>query len=179
MAATVKLTVNNDDRYFSPNHVPTATEVIEGFVNQELAPKMGILIGMGFNYYGAAPEIVTLFTGEVDAITVSPMSRDATIDHRDATKKLINKIDSTNLQVGKSIDQLIRYVLNRNNISNYEMVLDSNPVIVQYFFTDQQNQLDTIRDLTQAGGDALFYIDELGIARYNNFMRQICSCKNF
>lgn len=174
MAAALQIDCINTDRYFSVSHIPTAAEAAMGFVNQELAPGIGIIVQMGFNYYASVPEMVTVFTGEVDAITINPASRDATIQHRDVLKKVINHaVDSSKLKTNIDISDAIRYILNRTNISNYEMALDQTGINLPYFFTDQQAALDTIRDLAQAGGDTAFYIDELGFPTFKDYSSNI------
>jgi hypothetical protein len=169
MASSVQLDVINTDRFFSISHIPSATEVTAGFVNQELQPGVGIIVSLGFNYFGSAPEYVTTFTGEIDSISIRPSSRDVVISGRDLIKRLINKIDSTKLKSGLDIGYLIQYVLNRANLSTYEMAVDQTGVNIDYFFTDQQSILDTIRDLSQASGDALFYVSELGIPQFKDY----------
>lgn len=178
IAATVQLNCINTDRFFSVSHVPTMAEVAEGFVNSELQPGVGIIVQMGYDYYGAAPELVTVFTGEIDSLTIQPATRDAIINGRDLMKRLINNAyDSTKLKTGQDISTNIQYVLNRANVSDYEMALDQTGINIDYFFTEQQAQLDTIRDLTQAAGDALFYIDELGIATFKDYSSNIANQK--
>lgn len=177
MAAQLTLTCVNDDRYFSISHVPTATEVAAGFVNSELAPGVTLLVSQGFDYYGDEAELVSNFVGDIDRIQIRPKSRDAVIEARDGMKRLINKIDSSKLKTTQSIDTNVRYVLNRANISNYEMSLDSVSINIDYFFTDAQAQLDTIRDLVQAAGDALFYFDETGMAILKNYSAVITNQK--
>lgn len=174
MAAAMQVDVINTDRFFSVSHVPTTAEVAAGFVNSELQPGAGIVVQMGFNYYGPAPELVTVFTGEIDSITISPSTRDGSIQHRDVMKKIINnQADSSKLKAGLDISACIQYVLNRANISTYEMALDSTGINIPYFFTDNEAQLDTIRDLAQAAGDTIFYIDELGIPTFKDFTASI------
>lgn len=170
MAATMQLDCINTDRYFSVSHIPTTAEIASGFVNQELRPGIGMVVQIGFNYYGAAPELVTTFTGEIDSITISPKSRDAIIEHRDVLKKVINhQVDSSKLKTNIDISDAIRYILNRTNISNYEMNLDNTGILLPYFFTDQEAALDTIQDLAQAAGDTAFFIDELGIPTFKDY----------
>lgn len=169
MAASVSIGCINTDRYFSMNHTPTTDEATAGFVNSELQPGVGLIVQMGFDYYGNRPEMVTTFTGEIDRISINPAMRDATIDGRDLMKRLINKIDSTKLKSGKDVAANIQYVLNRANISNYEMSLDQTGINIDYFFTDQQSQLDTIRDLAQSPGDTIFFISELGIPTFRDY----------
>lgn len=174
MAAAMEIDCINTDRFFSVSHVPTTAEAAAGFVNQELQPGVGIIVQMGFMYYGAAPELVTVFTGEIDSITISPVTRDAVLQHRDVLKKIINNTaDSSNIKFGLDISACMQYVLNRANISNYEMALDETGINLPVFFTDNTAMLDTIRDLAQAAGDTIFYIDELGIPTFKDFSSNI------
>lgn len=169
MAAQLTLDCTNDDRFFSISHIPTSTELASGFVNQELAPGVNLIVSYGFTYYSTNPELVSSFVGTIDRIQVRPKTRDAVIEARDGMKQLINRIDSSKLKTSQTIDSNIRYVLNRANISNYEMALDPVSIDIDYFFTDAQAQLDSIRDLTQAAVDAAFYFDEMGIATFKNY----------
>lgn len=176
LASTIELDVINSDRFFSFSHVPTAAEVTAGFVNQELLPNMGILVSWGFLYTNAVPELVTGFVGYTDRITVKPATRDAVISGRDSMKILLNKPnDSSNLKTSQDISALIKYMLNRSDISNYEMALDTTGINVDTFFTDQASILDTIRDLAQASGDSLFFFDETGIATFKFYTQNVAN----
>lgn len=170
LASTFQLTCNNDDRYFSISHVPTDVEQQDlGFVNTDLKPGVGVQVWMGFNYYKNAPEVTSLFLGEIDRINIRPGSRDAVLEGRDEMKRLINRVDSTKLKTSQDIGANIKYVLNRANFSSYEVKVDTTPLIIDYFFTDAQNALTTIQDLVQAAGDATFFFDEFGVATFRYF----------
>lgn len=169
LATTLSLECINSDRFFSISHVPTTDEIEDGFVNSELRPSIGVILSMGFDLPGTGPELVSNFVGSVDRIQVKPGSRDAVIEARDGMKGLINRVDFSKLKSNKTIDENIRYVLNRANVSNYEMALDVTSISVDYFFTENQDSLTTIRDLTQAAADAIFFFDESGIATFRFF----------
>lgn len=169
MASVTKIECVNDDRFFSINHTPTTQQVSSGFVNSELLPGIGLIVSMGFNTKSGANETVSLFVGSMDRLTLTPRSRDAVIDARDGMKGLVNQIDSSKLKSGQDIATNIKYVLNRSNISNYEMSLDSTSINIDYFFSEDQDQLSTIRDLSQAAGDAIFFFDESGTAVFRFF----------
>lgn len=169
MATVVSLDCINDDRFFSISHTPTTAEVADGFVNSELQPGMGILVAMGFDIAAGEQEVASLLVASVDRLTIRPQTRDVKIEGRDGMKALINKIDSSKLKTSTDIGTIVQYVLNRANISNYEMHLDTTSISLDYFFSDQQDQLSTIQDLVQAAGDATFYFDEYGFAVFKFF----------
>lgn len=170
MATQLTLMGTNGDRFFSMNHAPTAAEVASGFVNQELRPGIGIIMEAGFDTFsGSSPELVTVFIGTADSLTLDSKARNANIAARDGMKALINKTDSTKLKTSIDIGDAIRYVLNRANVSNYEMSVDTTSIVLDYFFSDNQNALTAIQDLAQAAGDSTFYFDENGIATFKDF----------
>lgn len=169
LASSLVITGINDDRFFSISHVPTAQEVLDGFVNDELRPGMGIVVSLGFDLEEGGDELVSAFVGTVDKIRLKPGAREAVIEARDGMKALINKKDSTKLKTATAIEGNIRYVLNRANVSDYEMDLDATSINIDYFFAENQDQLSTIRDLTQAAVDALFFFDEEGVATFKFF----------
>ncbi len=178
MAAGLSLSCLNADRFFSISHTPTATETsLFNFVNSELQPEIGVIVSLGFDTRnvapgGTEPEIVPAFVGTLDRISLNAAARDATIEARDSMKTLINRLDSTKLKSTIDIGTAIQYVLNRCNISNYESNLDEVGINIDYFFTEDQDPLSTIRDLVQAAGDALFYFDEQGIATFKSYAGQ-------
>lgn len=173
MAATVQLDCINTDRFFSISHTPTAAEVAQGFVNSELKPNVQILVHFGFNVYGAEPELVPAIVAYLDSIAPNPGSRTCRIIGRDGMKALLNRVDSTNLKTNTDITDAIRYMLNRNNVSNYDMDLDTTSIILPYFFTNNEDHLTTIRSLVEAAGDATFFFDEMGTARFKFFTGQV------
>ena len=165
MAASVTLDCINTDRFFSFDHVPTASEQALGFVNTELRPNLIIIINLGFQVQGGIQYVPSIYA-YVDSINCKPGSRDAQIKGRDGMKGLINFTDSSNLKTNIDIGSAIQYILNRANVSNYEMTIDSTGITIPYFFTDQQVHLTTIQDLAQAAGDATFYYNEYGYATF-------------
>lgn len=171
LAATASIQLNNDDRFFSISHVPTAAELAAGFINQELRPGTGLIISLGFNPFSGI-YTTPLFVGNVDRITVSPASRDAMIEARDFTKILINTIEYSPLKSNIDISDCVLYLLNRANISTFETNLDESGILLPTFFVDDNDDLSTIQDLVQAAVDALFYFDELGIAQLKCYAQQ-------
>ncbi len=165
MSAGASLSCINTDRFFSMNHTPTTAEIAEGFVNDELRPGIGLIVEAGFDIFaGAEPEVVTVFVGTLDSLTLNSRNREATLEARDGMKALINKTDSTKLKAALDIGDAIRYMLNRSNISDFEMEVDTTTIIIDYFFADAQNTLSTVQELAQAAGDSTFYFNEMGTA---------------
>ena len=173
LASTIQLKVNNDDRFFSVNHVPTAAEAAAGFVNQELRPGLGIFVWMGFQLDNGVQQVQN-FVGSLDTITLTPRTRDAELTGRDGMKILVNKqTDYSKLKSNVDVTAAIQYVLNRANVSTFESLLDTTGISLPKFFTSAQDHLSTIRDLVQASGDALFFFDENGIARFKFYSTAI------
>lgn len=173
MAATVHLDCINTDRFFSISHSPTAAEEANGFVNPELRPNIQIHVHFGFNLYDGAPETAPAIVAYLDSISPSPGGRTCKISGRDGMKPLLNRVDSSNLKTNVDIADAIRYILNRSNVSNYEMSLDSTSIVLPYFFTDQEDHLTTVRDLVQASGDATFFFNESGTAVFKFYTGQL------
>ena len=169
MASSIQIDCENDDRFFSVSHAPTVSEVASGYVNSEISPGMGLIVQFGFNLYDPAFEYVGSFVGEADSVNIKPKDRSAVIVGRDGMKSLINKIDSSKLKTGVDISEAVRYVLNRANVSDYEMSIDSAGVTLYYFFSSGQDALSTIRDLVEATPDAFFYFDEYGVATFKPY----------
>lgn len=173
MAAKVTLDCINTDQFFSINYTPTPAQTAAGFVNSQLLPNAVILVTAGFfltsGSSAGSPELVPSITAYMDSITVKPLSRTAVIEGRDGVKGLINLTDSSNLKTNADITTCIQYVLNRANLSSFECSLNTTGVTIPYFFTDQEDILSTVRNLTQAAGDALFWFDENGIATFRYY----------
>lgn len=142
-------------------------------IADELVPNIGLIIQQGFEFPSTGEELVNEFVGYVDRISVRPKTREVTIEARDGMKILLNRKDSTKLKTSIDIGDAIKYVLNRCNISSYETSIDSTSIVIDYFFTDKQSSLDTIRNLTQAAVDALFYFDEDGIAKFRYYVSSV------
>lgn len=179
MAAALTLACDNSDRFFSLNHTPTDAETAQGFVNGELDANIGVVVSLGFDYFGAVPETPDVFVGYVDRIQVRPAGRDVTIEARDGMKALINRVDSTKLKTATDLSDDIRYLLNRSNISDYEMSLDTSGIMLDFFFTDNENVLSSIRDIVEATVDAAFFFDESGVATYRFYAGNVPLSKLF
>lgn len=165
LAASVSIKCLNEDRFFSYNYTPTAAEVADGFVNSELRTGLGVLVSFGFEYAApGSPEFVGSFVGTIDELAVNPKTRSATITARDGMKALVNKKDSSKLKASTELGACARYVLNRANISNYEMSVDVTPLTIDWFFTSAELAITTLQELVVAAVDSLFYFDEYGIA---------------
>ena len=170
IAAQLSIAGINTDKFFSMDYSPTAAEIEEGFVNDELRPGLGIIVKAGFDIFvGDEPEMVTIFTGSVDSIKPAAGSRRADIACTDATKTLLRTKDSCKLKTSIDVGDAIRYVLNRANISDYEMEIDSTSIELDYFFTENEDALSTIRDLVQSAADALFHFNTMGLAIFSLF----------
>ncbi len=170
LASSFHIVCDNSDRFFSFSHTPTTAETTSGFVNSELAPGIGIIIQYGFAYGGASPELVTVFNGSVDRISVNPADRTAQLQGRDTMKALINQIISSKLKTAQDIKAAMTYTLNLVNISTWETSLDTTGLTVDYFFINNQSAMTVIRDLVQASADAQFYFDESGIATFKYYV---------
>ena len=162
--------VHNTDRFFSPSYVPTVAEVAAGFVNPELK-LLGVNLEVNEGFYTTGGiELLRTFTGSVDSITPVAGTADAEIVARDGTKGLIDQQDSCRLKTAVDIADCLRYVLNRNGISDYEMTLATTTIVQPYFFYYESSILTVVQELVQASGDALFYFDESGQAILNYFL---------
>lgn len=174
IASQASINCLNTDRFFSISHTPTAAEITDGFVNDELLPGIGIEIDAGFDVLrGDAPELVRRFTGTIDKIGPKSLSRQAVIQATDYTKSLLRGIDSSKLKTAIDIGDAVKYVLNRGNISNYEMSVDTVGVSIDYFFTEASDKLSTVRDLVTAAADGIFMFDEYGTAVFKVFATAI------
>lgn len=170
IAAQLSVAAINTDKFFSPDYEPTEAEIEEGFINSELRPGLGIAVRAGFDIFeGAEPEMVTLFTGFIDSIKAGASARRADLTCTDGTKILLKTQDSCKLKTSIDIGEAIRYVLNRANISNYEMDIDSTSIELDYFFTENEDALSTIRSLVESAADALFRFDTNGVAKFSFF----------
>lgn len=164
------LTVDNSDRFFSPSYSPTAAEIAAGFVNSELGLLgIGLEVNEGF-YTASGIELIRTFTGSIDSITPVAGSAQSEIVARDGIKHLIDHQDSCRLKTSIDISDCIRYILNRNGISDYEMTLATTTIVQPYFFYYESSLLTVIQELVQASGDALFYFDESGNAIFQYFL---------
>ena len=172
LASTATVTLDNRDRFFSPLYVPTMAEVAAGFVNSELRPGLGIIVKYGFSF-GSQEELVTVFSGSVDSLRVNSAARQVDISARDGMKSLIDQQVSSNLQDGLDIGAAALYALNTANISSYEAVCDTTSIILDHFFVEGSQLMTTLQELAQACGDASFYFDEEGIARFVVYINSI------
>lgn len=169
IASQVSITGINTDRFFSKDYVPTAAEVAAGFVNSELRPGLGLVVKAGFDIFVGDPELVTIFTGTIDSIKCKSSSVQADISGTDGMKQLLRTKDSSKLKTSIDIRNAIEYILNRANISSYECELDTTSVTLDYFFTNDEDHLSTIRELVAASSDALFFFNSSGVAVFQFF----------
>lgn len=174
LAATASLTCDNTDQFFSLEYSPTVYQTNTlGFVNTEWKD-LGIDIEINEGFYTRyGLQIIRTFTGNIDNITTRSRAAQATINARDYTKFLIDQTDSCKLKTSIDVTDALRYVLNRNNISDYEMNLTDTGIPLDYFFTSESVMLTTIQQLVQAAGDALFYFDEAGEATFKFFLSSV------
>jgi len=158
------LTVDNSDRFFSISYSPTAAEIAAGFINSDLA-LLGINLEVNEGFYTTVgKELIRTFTGSIDSITPTAGSASAEIVARDGIKHLMDQQDSCKLKTAIDITDCIRYILNRNGVSNYEMVLATTNITEPYFFYYEISILTVMQELVQAAGDAMFNFDENGTA---------------
>ena len=171
IATQLSLTLDNSDRFFSPSYVPTAAEITAGYFNSELGD-LGLNLEIWEGYYTAlGPELIRTFTGSVDSLLPQASNTSVAVVARDFTKYLINlPKDSCKLKTIIDITAAIQYLLNRANISNYEMNLFTSGITLDYFLTYQTSILTSIQQLTQAAGDAMFYFDEYGTAVFEFYL---------
>lgn len=173
IATQLGATLDNTDRFFSISYSPTLAELAAGYMNSEIAD-LGIDIEVSEGYDTAiGPELIRTFTGSVDSITPQVSSANVSLMARDYTKHLIDVSDSSALKTSIDITDAIRYVLNRQNISDYEMSLYTSGITLDFFFTYNTSVLTSIQQLTQAAGDAMFFFDENGKANFEFYMNSI------
>lgn len=168
IASQTTINCDNSDRYFSFDYVPTTSEISSGFVNNEIAPNVGIILSYGFNN-----EYWVKFTGSIDRITINPGGRTASIVGRDNLKRLLNQTLSCKLKPNTDIADLVKYVLNICNFSSWEISVDTTGIVIDYFFTNQEYAVDTIRKLVQAAGDASFTFFPYGNSVFYNYMANV------
>ena len=173
IATQFDVTLDNTDRFFSISYSPTLAELAAGYMNSEIA-ELGIDIEVSEGYDTAiGPELIRTFTGSVDSITPQVSSANVSLMARDYTKHLIDVSDSSALKTNIDITDAIRYVLNRQNISDYEMSLYTSGITLDFFFTYNTSVLTSIQQLTQAAGDAMFFFDENGKANFEFYLNSI------
>lgn len=172
IASSFQIICDNSDRFFSPSHVPSSSEITSGFVNSELSPGIGVILKLGFDY-GGSTEVVSSFVGNVDRLVANSANFETTIEGRDPMKSLINKVTSSKLKTSADISTNLKYILNIANISNYEMSLDTTGITLDYFFTNNESILTTVRNLVIGSGDAIFYFDESGIATFKIYLSSV------
>jgi len=170
LAATATITCENTDQFFCPDYEQSAAQT--DFINTELKPGIGIIIELGYEHEGGE-ETHQNFIGTIDKISIKPRSRQATIEARDIMKSLFNKKVSAKLKESQDIGDLITYMLNLGNVSTFETEVDQTTIVIDYFFTKEENIVDTIRKLVEACGDAQFYIDENGKSIFKIYINTI------
>lgn len=169
MASSVSISCDNTDKFFSPDYLPTAVQIAQGFINSELRSQIGVIIKAGFEWSGSQKELLPQFTGTTDKIEVNSKSRTATIEARDGMKSLFCPLINSTLKTAISIEAAILYVLNLRNISIWDTDLDTSKLIISYFFGIGVDAKTIIDELIQASGDAQFYFDESGMATYRQY----------
>lgn len=171
IATQLGMTLDNTDRFFSISYSPTAAEIAAGYVNSELG-QLGVDIEVNEGFYTTiGPEYIRTFTGSVDSLTPKISSAQVALVARDPLKHLIDiPDDSSALKTAIDITDAIRYLLNRVNVSNYEMSLFTSGITLDIFFTYNTGVLTSIQQLTQAAGDAMFYFDETGKATFEFYL---------
>ena len=174
LAAACEISCDNTDQYFSLEYAPTSVQMaLHQFVNDEW-PELGIDVEINEGFFTSRGiERIRTFTGNIDSIDTKSKSGTATIQCRDYMKFMIGQTDSCNIKTAIDIKDALRYVLNRNNVSDYEMDLTTTGITLDYFFTYQQAILTTMQELVQAAGDALFYFDENGKAVFQFYLSNI------
>lgn len=169
ISTQLNLTLDNKDQFFSLFYAPIASQAA-AYVNAEWEDLgINVEVNEGFITY-AGPQLIRTFTGSVDTINNNVKPGQAQVVARDFMKHLINQYDSCNLKTSIDITACIQYLLNRNNVSNYEMNLFTTTIVLAYFFAYQTQILTTIQSLVQAAGDALFYFDEAGYATFQYYL---------
>ena len=170
MATQADIECDNTDQFFSISYTPTAAQVTAGFVNSELAQlAFDVEINEGF-VTSLGTETIRTFTGSADSITINARPGTVDISARDYMKHLINQVDSSGLKTAIDIKDAVKYVLNRNNVSTYEMLLRITGINEDYFFTFESSILTSIQQLVQAAGDAAFFYDENGYANFQFYL---------
>jgi hypothetical protein len=170
IATQLDVTLDNSDQFFSFPYQPTAAQIAAGYVNSAMA-NLGFNIELNEGFYTTSGiELIRTFTGSVDSLEVKAKSATAEIQARDYMKRLINHEDSSGLKTQIDIANCIQYLLNRLNVSNFEMNLQLTTIVLSYFFIFETQVMTAIQDLVQAAGDAIFYFDELGHAIFEFYL---------
>lgn len=169
IATQLTLDLDNKDQFFSLFYSPTVAQSAT-YINAELQTLgINVEVNEGFMTYNG-PETIRTFTGSVDTISNNARPGRAQLIARDFLKHLINQYDSCNLKTSIDLKDCIKYCLNRNNVSNYEMSLFSTGTVLDYFFFYEQPILTVIQEIVQAAGDAVFWYDENGIATFQYYL---------
>ena len=162
------LMFSNSDRFFSSGYSPTDTEKEEGFTNPDLVSGIMVKIELGFDL-GNQVEYADGYFGFVNKIQDDTPSRTCSISCRDYSQFLLKRSDYSPAKLNVLIEDCAKYVLNRYNVSDYEMDIDSTyrPLVV--FFTNGEKGLDVLRELARATTDGDFFFSESGRATFKNY----------
>ncbi len=171
LAFTSEVKFSNSDKFFSSGYTPTDAERMAGFTNEDLRSGVKIKIDLGFDL-GNQVEYADGYSGYLNTIVDDTPDRSCMVSCRDFTQFLINRKDFSPAKFNVLIEDAVEYVLNRYNISSYEMDVDATyrPLVV--FFTNGEYGLDAIRKLARAATDGDFFFSESGRATFKNYSSQ-------
>jgi len=171
LAFTADVTFSNTDKFFSSGYTPTDDEREAGFTNEDFRSGVKIDVDFGFDL-GNQVEYADGYTGYINTIVDDTQARTCDVTCRDYTQFLISRKDFSPAKFNVLIEDAVEYVLNRYNVSSYEMDVDSTyrPMVV--FFTNGQYGLDAIRYLAKAATDGDFFFSESGRATFKNYASQ-------
>ena len=168
LSYTAELTCDNSDKFFSSGYVPSDAERMAGFTNEDLRSGIPIKIEAGFEVNGA-DEFIDQFTGYLNDLGGDTTARQYQFSARDYTQFLINRKDYSRALYNTLLEDCVRYILNRYNVSNYEMTVANTYRRLVVFFSNGETGLDVIRNLAKATTDGDFYISEDGMAVFKNY----------
>ena len=171
LSYTAEVTCDNSDKFFSAGYVPTDAERMAGFTNEDFRSGIPIKIEAGFEVAGAV-ELIDQFTGYLNDIGGDTNARQYQFSARDYTQFLINRKDYSRAKYNVLLEDCVRYILNRYNVSDYEMSVASTYRRLVVFFSNGEYGLDIIRNLAKATTDGDFYIAEDGTATFKNYATQ-------
>lgn len=162
---------SNTDKFFSSGYVPTDAERIVGFTNEDVRSGAMIKVKLGYDL-GNLVEYTDGYTGFLNTINDDTPDRTCNVTCRDYTQFLINRKDYSPAKFNVLLEDCVEYVLNRYNVSNYEMDVDSTYRPLCVFFTNGEYGLDVLRGLARAATDGDFFFSESGRATFKNYASQ-------
>ena len=171
LAYTANITFENTDQFFSSGYVPTTAQRVAGFTNEDVISGTLLKVKLGYDL-GNLAEYVDGYVGYLNDIKDDTPARTCVVDCRDYTQFLLNRKDYSQIKFNILIDDCAKYILNRYNISNYEMALDSSYRRLAVFFSNGEYGLDIVRELGRATTDGDFYFSEAGVATFKNYSTQ-------